>query len=204
MPPLFVDGALWLVAGLWEAAYHFPPTLKPSPARALTIIGDSVTAGLGEGDGEETWPTILGRDHQITIQDISHVGETAASALRRIENQTLDAPVVILEIGGNDLLGSTSSQKFTVDLEALLARVCSPERQVVMFELPLPPFYNEYGRAQRALARKYGVRLLPKRLFLSVLAGEESTLDTIHLSPAGHQRMAKMVWEVVRDAFAQP
>ncbi|MEM9657126.1 MAG: GDSL-type esterase/lipase family protein, partial [Planctomycetota bacterium] len=136
-----------------------------------------------------------------TVQDISHVGETAASALRRAKSAGVVSPVVVIEIGGNDILGFTSAREFAKHLDELLAFVTAEERQVVMFELPLPPFYHEYGRIQRELAQKHDVRLAPRRIFLSVLAGDDSTLDTIHLSQAGHQVMADTVWNLVRSAF---
>ena len=71
-----------------------------------------------------------------------------------------------------------------------------------MFELPLPPFCNEFGRAQRNVAAKHNVILIPKRVFLSVIAGSDSTLDSIHLSQSGHQFMADCVWKLVRSAFS--
>ncbi len=108
----------------------------------------------------------------------------------------------MIEIGGNDLLGSTSSAQFARDLDALLDHVSSPKRQVMMLELPLPPFNHEYGRIQRSLAGKHNVSLVPKRVFLSILAGNDSTLDTIHLSQAGHQQMAACVWRLVGSAFS--
>ena len=70
-----------------------------------------------------------------------------------------------------------------------------------MFELPLPAFCHEYGRAQRTAAAKHDVALVPKRVFLSVIAGNDSTLDTIHLSQSGHHRMADVVWRLVKSAF---
>ncbi len=70
-----------------------------------------------------------------------------------------------------------------------------------MFELPLPPFRHEFGRVQRALARKYHVALIPKRVLLSVLAGSDSTVDTIHLTQAGQRRMATRVWRLLSGAF---
>ena len=71
-----------------------------------------------------------------------------------------------------------------------------------MFELPLPPFYHEFGRIQRSLARKYGVALIPKRVLLSVLAGSDSTVDTIHLTQAGQRRMAASVWRLLSGAYS--
>jgi acyl-CoA thioesterase I len=43
--------------------------------------------------------------------------------------------------------------------------------------------------------------LIPKRVFLSVIAGDDSTLDSIHLSQSGHQTMADTVWRSVVSAF---
>lgn len=137
----------------------------------------------------------------LKVQDVSHVGETAAAALKRVSSIEIDSPLVIVEIGGNDLLGITSSARFARDLDALLSALTASQRQIVMFELPLPPFCHEYGRIQRTLARKHGVALIPKRVLLSILAPSESTLDTIHFSQSGHQQMADCIWRVIGPAL---
>ena len=124
-----------------------------------------------------------------------------ASALREAEALREDEQLVMLEIGGNDLLGNTTPAAFESGLENLLRVVSRPGRVVVMFELPLPPSYNEYGRAQRRVARRHEVLLVPKRVMLSVLLQDGATLDTIHLSQGGHGRMAVAVWEIVRGAY---
>jgi len=191
----------WTIAAAIEIPYHITPSLNPASSRSITVIGDSVTAGMGGSDKSVKWPTLLAKRHNLNVQDISHPGETAASALKRAKEQQIESPVVLLEIGGNDLLGSTTSAEFSRDLDALLAYVRSPGHQVIMFELPLPPFHHEYGRIQRSLARKHNVALVPKRIFLSILAADDSTHDTIHLTQTGHKRMAACVWELVSSAF---
>jgi len=45
------------------------------------------------------------------------------------------------------------------------------------------------------------VLLIPKRIFLSIIAGNESTLDTIHLSQSGHQLMADCVWRILSSGI---
>ena len=109
--------------------------------------------------------------------------------------------LVLLEIGGNDLLGDTPTADFERDLNLLLARIRAPGRTVLMFELPLPPLSNEYGRIQRRAAARHGVRLIPKRIFMSVLAADGATLDSIHLSDAGHERMAAEIWRIIAPAY---
>lgn len=192
-----------LVAGAVELPFHFQPTLQPVSEAKMAIIGDSVTAGIGGNETSERWPQILHRLHGLQVQDISHMGETAKSATKRLAKFEVDSPLVIVEIGGNDVLGGTSVSHFDRDLDALLKTVCVDGRQVVMFELPLPPFFHGYGYVQRRLAAKYEVKLLPKSMFLSALSGADSTLDSIHLSQTGHQRMADAVWTVVKSAFQE-
>ena len=164
------------------------------------MIGDSVTAGMSD-PRNGTWPNLLASAHGIEVVDLSQMGATAASALKQADELPAEGGLLLLEIGGNDLLGSTSAQKFGEDLNSLLSRVCKPGRAVLMFELPLPPLANDFGRAQRSLAAKYSVLLIPKRLFMSVLSESGATLDSIHLSPHGHAQMAALVWSLIRPAY---
>ncbi len=97
-------GAWWIAAGT-EIPYRFAPSLRPAPNRDLTILGDSVTAGMGDSDTSETWPNILAREHDLRVQDLSYPGANTASALKRAQSHSIDSPVVVVEIGGNDMLG---------------------------------------------------------------------------------------------------
>ena len=192
---------IWLLAALCEAPYHVLPRIPFLPERSVTIIGDSVSAGTGGNEDGKTWPKLLARQHDLIVQDISHVGETATSAFERAQKQNILSAIVIVEIGGNDILGTSSVRQFSEGLDRLLALVTSPDRVTLMFELPLPPLCHEYGRIQRQLAKKYNVLLIPKRVFLSVIADDRSTLDSVHLSISGHQKMADIVWKILRIGF---
>ena len=103
--------------------------------------------------------------------------------------------VVLIEIGGNDYFESVPPNDFAADLERLLTALKRPDRQLVMLELPLPPFYNDYGRVQRTLAARHGIPLLSKREFARVVFTGGATLDTVHLSEAGHRLFADMIWQ---------
>ena len=191
---------IWIGMLLVELPYHFTPRISGLRNPPLFIIGDSITAGMGAGE-KHTWPELL-PPVVAPVHNLALPGATSASAL---SSQASKLPerggLVLLEIGGNDLLGETSSAQFERDLEQLLSRVVAPNRTIVMFELPLPPLCNEFGRIQRKLAARHGVHLIPKRTLIGVLAGSGATLDTIHLSQEGHQRMAAAVWLVVRPAY---
>jgi acyl-CoA thioesterase-1 len=196
-----VVAGICVVVAAMELPHHLTPALAPADRPTLYVVGDSISAGIGQR--EETWPRLLGREHSISVVDLSRVGAGVDSALRQAAALPPDDGLILLEIGGNDLLGSTTPPAFERGLDVLLKRVCTPGRVVVMFELPLPPFCNDYGLAQRRLAARYGVSLIPKRVLLAVLTGDDATLDSLHLTPAGHQRLADAVWAVIRPAFRQ-
>lgn len=190
-----------LALGALEAPYHFTPSLKPSPTRRIAIIGDSITAGYGGGDTTTKWPAILRDRHGLDVQDLSRIGETAGSATKNLRDNPVDASIVVVEIGGNDLLGRTTPEGFAMALDTLLTAVCKSGRQVVMFELPLPPLYERFGRIQRDLAARHGVALIPKRVLLSVIEDSAATIDTIHLTQDGHERMAAVVWSILEPVM---
>jgi acyl-CoA thioesterase-1 len=166
----------------------------------IYVVGDSISAGMG---GEaETWPRILARQHDVQVHDLSRAGANVATALRQQAGQFVGTgSLVLVEIGGNDVLGETMPGSFERGLDALLGRLREGGGAVIMLELPLPPFYNRYGAAQRRSAKRHGVVLIPKRVLLGVMTSDGATLDTIHLSWYGHELMAEKMWGIIRRAF---
>jgi acyl-CoA thioesterase-1 len=193
----------WTLAILLEAPYHRSPQLVPTASRSLTVIGDSITAGMGTSDKTVRWPVLLAESHGLIVEDLSQPGATTASALKTAKARTINGQWILLEIGGNDVLGDTSIEKYSADLDGLLAHVSASGRLVLMFELPLPPFRSDFAHAQRTIAKKYDVLLIPKRVLLSILTSENSTVDTIHLTQVGHSRMAATVWELIRSGLVE-
>ncbi len=188
---------LIVAAAGWELRWRFTPRVPLDDGGRLIILADSVTAGIGESEAVR-WPELLAdKNPSIEIDDRSKMGATVGSVLELVEERPLDEGVVLIEIGGNDLLGSTSIADFERDLDRLLALATADGRKVVMFELPLPPGSNSWGLVQRRLANQHGVSLIPKRRFASILLSGELTLDSIHLSQAGHERMARLMEEVL-------
>jgi acyl-CoA thioesterase-1 len=194
-------GSVWLGIVLIELPYHITPKLEPSGSPPLFVIGDSITAGMGD-TREATWPEML--PPRVEVHNLARTGATTAMALAGQAEQIQPGRcIVLIEIGGNDLLGGTSAAQFRSDLDRLLAAVAREDRTLVMFELPLPPLCNAYGRAQRELAARYNVRLIPKRVLIGVLADREATSDTIHLTDRGHRQLADAVWRVIGGAYAE-
>jgi acyl-CoA thioesterase-1 len=188
----------WLGIAL-ELPYHIvhaPPRLGDPP---IYVVGDSLSSGVG---GESaTWPSLLAQRHHVVVHDLSVAGASVATAPSQAERVTDSSSLVLLEIGGNDVLGKTTPETFEQGLARLLSKLRDTGCTVILLELPLSPFANRFGAIQRRLARRYGALLIPKRLLLGVLMTEGATLDSIHLSRHGHELMAEAIWDAIRGSF---
>ena len=92
----------------------------------------------------------------------------------------------------------TDSQAFYEHLDKLLGKLKKGNHRIVMFELPLLPFWNAFGRDQRVLAEKHGVTLIPKSYLAGIFGSKGATLDGLHLSQKGHNQLARMVNHLLR------
>jgi hypothetical protein len=178
---------------------HWRVSMLPfSRGLPVFVIGDSLAMSLETS--VEPWPVQWAAKSGLRVKGLAAGGKRAQGALddlHRIEGVEV---CVLVEIGGNDVLGRTPAREFERDLRALLGDLCVPGRRVAMFELPLPPFHNAYGRIQRRYARQHGVVLIPKRCLADILADPRATVDGIHLSRVGHARMAALLASLMPEA----
>ncbi len=197
LPPIVVI-IISLVAALWELPYHTKPSINTTRITRIIVIADSISAGIG--DKTTTWPVILKKKYSIDIVDLSLPGATLESAITQAKGLIFgnsDRSLIILEIGGNDMLGETKIDKFQYGFDELLKVVSKSTNKVVLLELPLPPFHNHYGKIQRELTAKYHTVLIPKHYFTQVLGHPDATMDGLHLSETGHHAMVQMLEEFI-------
>ena len=173
-----------------EIPWRLRPHFTGPRAGRLVVIGDSISSGIG---AETPWPGVLQARAGIPVTNLSTPGAESSDALDQAKKLTADDTLILLEIGGNDLIAGVGSAEFEARLNRLLAACAAPNRTLIMFELPLLPHRIAYGRIQRRLAAQYHVQLIPKRFFIDVLGGAGATSDGLHLSTAGAQHMAEVV-----------
>jgi acyl-CoA thioesterase I len=176
-----------------EWRYAELPALNMSGVSRVYVIADSLSSGLGD---EETWPKMLGVRIQRPVVNLARAGAQVADALLQTQKLEPGPALVLIEIGGNDVMGATAAADFERHLRVLLEAVKSPERRIAMFELPLPPLKHAFGAIQRRLAAEFGVTLIPKRILSEVVRASGATLDGLHLAPAGHRQMCERVLEM--------
>jgi len=188
---------------VWEGTYRVLPRINVAPGERIYVIGDSISAGIG-GRDEVTWPAVLARTTHLNIVNLAQPGATLATARRQVAGIQSPHPLVLVEIGGNDLLGGAKPAYFRAQLDTLLVQLRSGGGTIAMFELPLLPFSNGIGEAQRSLAAKYHVTLIPKRCMTAVIGRDGDTVDGLHFSQQGHDEFAQIVERMlVIDASSQ-
>ena len=188
--------ALSLSLCLTELPYRLVQRVTVFTNQTVFVLGDSISAGIGAK--ERVWPAVLGDLSHLKVINLARPGASVETALDQAGHITTTNALVIVEIGGNDLLGRTDSHVFYGQLDKLLGRLKKGNHRIVMFELPLLPFWNAFGRDQRVLAEKYRVTLIPKSYLAGVFGSKGATVDGLHLSQKGHNALARIVYRLLR------
>ena len=191
----FAIAGAWLAAAGIELPHHFLPSFTLPERPVIGVVGDSLTTGLGQTE-EGTWPRQLREGFRLDVRSAAQPGAKCASALKQADVLG-DAPnVVVVEIGGNDLFGAMWNPDGVADYEqrydALLTKLARPGRRLLGVELPLPPWCPHWGAAQRRVAGKHGVALIPKWRLLAILCSRGATADGIHPTRAGQDRLTAL------------
>jgi len=136
-------------------------------------------------------------------------GETSAGALRRLD-WVMQEPVsvFVLETGANDGLRGQDPDSLRSNIEGILDRVRrqQPAPSILLVGMEaLPNLGQAYIRSFRgvypAVAKKYGVPLVP--FLLQDVAGVDSLNqpDGIHPTVAGQRRIAETMWRYLEPVL---
>ena len=130
--------------------------------------------------------------------------------LRRVDwLLRLPIAVLVVALGGNDLLRGQDPAGLRRNLEAIVARVreAHPDARFVIAGMRAPPnLGNRYTQAFEAVypevARDTGAALVP--FLLAGVAGdpELNQVDGIHPTAAGQRIIAKTVWQALEPLLA--
>jgi lysophospholipase L1-like esterase len=190
-----VLAAFLLVLAVIEFSHRRMPRITGITSDHLVVIGDSISSGIDSR--LQAWPLVLQQICGAEVINLARPGAQVSEGVLIAKGLKDGDHLVLIEIGGNDLLMGVSSDEYGTALEALLSKVTVPNRTVLMFELPLLPNKMAYGRIQRRLSAKYRVALIPKRYFAHVIGDANATTGGLHLSASGAHRLAALVAQIV-------
>lgn len=151
-----------------------PDVAVAGPERHILAFGDSLFAGYNVAK-TESYPAKLeaalrgeGINARVTNAGVS--GDTSAAGAQRFEftlNSLEKTPdLLILELGGNDLLRSISPDQTRANLEAIVKTARADDIPILLMGMQAPPNMGaEYVAQFRAvyadLARQYDLAFIP-------------------------------------------
>jgi acyl-CoA thioesterase-1 len=174
-------------------------------APVLLVVGDSISAGYGLGNGEG-WVTLLatrireqGLPYRVVNASIS--GDTTAGGRARLPQLLKQhrPAIVVIELGGNDALRGGDLAATRANLDAMVQAAQSAGARVLVVGMQLPPNYGaRYVQAFGALftdvAKARNVPVVPFVFdgFADDLAQFQP--DRIHPTASAQPRILANVW----------
>ncbi len=175
------------------------------PGTVVLALGDSITAGYGLTP-EQAWPALLAEKTGWKIVNGGISGDKTNDALARLP-ALLDehAPkLVLVTLGGNDMLRKLPEEQTRANLARILELVRGRNAQPVLLATPKPsiagvvfqnlsppPFYAE-------IAQERKVPLIADAI-AEVLSDPGLKLDQLHPNAEGHQVLAGKAFDALRQ-----
>lgn len=203
-----------LGATLSGAAFAaLPPPALAARGPVVTILGDSITAGLGL-PARDALPNQLhlaleklGVANQVRGAGVS--GDTTAGGLARVNFSVQpDSSLVVVALGGNDLLQGLDPKVTRANLGKIVERLKARRKAVVLAGVSAPPeigrrYAADFNSVFASVARAHHVTLYP-----DLLAGVERTPalnqgDGIHPNAQGVKIIAARLAPVVAKVLRQ-
>ncbi len=183
------------------------------PERRILAFGDSLFAGYGVGT-ENSYPAKLeaalrarGIDARIVNAGVS--GDTSGAGRQRLpfvldKQENID--LVILELGGNDLLRGIPPAETRANFEAMLGELRDRDIPVLLMGMRAPPnygpeFQRDFDALYGDLAQEYGAELIPFWLETVYQRPELFQDDRIHPTEEGLQVLANDTVAEVAEAL---
>ncbi|NBB14115.1 arylesterase [Caulobacter sp. SLTY] len=173
---------------------------QPKP-RIVTLLGDSITAGLGLPSRSalpfvlETELNRLGGRARVRGAGVS--GDTSAAGLARVDfSVQADTTVCVVALGGNDLLQGLDPRRTSQNLDRIVARLKARRIKVVLAGMRPPPalgrsYARDFAAIFPTLARKHGAVLYPDLLAGVAGVPRLNQRDGIHPNTEGVKIIAR-------------
>jgi acyl-CoA thioesterase-1 len=173
-------------------------TALPAGSKILAV-GDSLTAPHGVKPGED-WPTLLAQKTGWIVINAGVSGDTSAGALARLPG-LLDEhqpQLVLVSLGGNDMLRKVPSAQTVANLGSMLDLVKARGAKAVLLATPKPSIagavFNSLSAADfyADVAKDKKVPLI-KDALPEELSDTALKSDQLHPNAAGHALLAEKI-----------
>jgi lysophospholipase L1-like esterase len=196
---------LWILAILCVLAScggKVPPLAKVGANDVIVAFGDSLTYGTGAAE-HESYPQVLAPLIGRKVVSAGVPGEITAQALQRLPEVLAQhkPKLVVVCLGGNDMLRKVSEAETIANLRAIVRQVKDSGAHAVLVGVPRPALLTSAPKFYEEIAREFGIPY-EGAVVTAVLYKPEFKSDPIHPNAAGYRRIAEAVAELLRKAGA--
>jgi len=200
---VFIIVAAALAWHFWPSPYANVKNLASQQGRTIVAFGDSLTSGYGAARGED-YPSKLAIGMGIEVINAGVNGDTTESAIARIDADVLSKKprIVIVGLGGNDVLGGVPIETTEANLRTIVKRIQGGGSIVMLLGFDFPSVKASYGKMYERVARTEGCLLVPDMLD-GILSNPSLKSDEIHPNVSGYELMAARVANPLRKLLAK-
>ena len=175
---------------------------KLGPQDVILAFGDSLTFGTG-ATPQTAYPAQLAERIGRPVVNAGVPGETTTDALERLPQVLTQyrPKLVLLCLGGNDMLRQQAASSIEHNLRALIKTIQDSNAAVVLIGVPEPRLF---GGAPRFYAEIADELKLPYEgeVFNEVLKDPNLKSDPIHANDQGYQRVAQRLADLLKSSGA--
>ncbi|HEX5719183.1 MAG TPA: GDSL-type esterase/lipase family protein, partial [Thermoanaerobaculia bacterium] len=166
-----------------------------SPGTTIVCLGDSITSGVG-AEPEQPYPGLLAEKLGVEVINAGVPGDTSEDGLARVEEVlALDPWMVIVELGGNDILRQVTPARSEAALRKILDRLLAARVVPVLVEIEVP-FRGRYAEVFERIDDDYDIPIVEDTLG-EILLDADLKADPIHPNAAGQRILAEAIADVV-------
>jgi len=194
--------ALFLVAGC-GSPYDNIANLD-SQGSTIVCLGDSLTRGAGSSRGGDYPARLVEVLSGLPVINAGRDGDTTGSALARLQRDVLDEDplMVIVLLGGNDVLNRVPKKETVDNLDRIVGRCVDAGAMVVLVHAKYGVFKDPYRSDFKRIAKKHGAVFMPNVL-KDILGNPRAMSDQIHPNNAGYAVVASRIAQVVEPLLLQ-
>lgn len=161
--------------------------------QTVVAFGDSVVAGVGATPGNG-FVSVLERLVNQPIINAGKSGDTTASALARLESDVLshDPDIVIVFLGGNDILQFVPKETTLNNLKIIVERIQQSGAKVLLLGIHAAVFRFDYETGYQQIANETGAHYVPN-VMMGIIGFPQYMSDAVHPNNAGHELIAQRV-----------
>jgi len=178
-------------------------SVRPSEPNQTVAFGDSLVVGIGTTSGNN-FVSLLSQRLGISIINAGRAGDTTGTALSRLKDAVLDRNpvVVIVLVGGNDLLQNVPLQQRISNITSIATQIRAEGAAVILVGLSTGNVIDPYEGALPGIASQTSSTLVPG--ILDGIFGDPNLMaDAIHPNNAGHKIMADRIEPALRAVLAR-